>query len=57
MGENKVGELADFDWVRAGPSPNWRSAREGEDLPSQAQIHALGNDERVEGALKLLLAA
>lgn len=24
-GENKVGKMADFDWVREGPSPHWIS--------------------------------
>jgi hypothetical protein len=24
VGVSKVDQLADFDWVREGPSPNWR---------------------------------
>ena len=43
--ESRHGEVQDFDWVRGGASPNWRSLGADEVAPNDEDYTSLDSEE------------
>ncbi|KAK1923100.1 tubulin binding cofactor C-domain-containing protein [Papiliotrema laurentii] len=56
-GPNNVDRVADFDWVRPGPSPNWRLQAEQEGTNTDARLASLDDMPDVRTTLDTLLGS
>lgn len=56
-GVSRLTELADFDWVRGGQSPNWRRMSEDEEKDGEDVVRQLEGGADVQSLLERLLPA